>query len=589
MNSPKARSERMQLVETALGKQPFDLIITHVQGLNVFTGTVDPGALGIKAGRIVTTQAVEGAASLKTVDGQGCYALPGLMDTHVHIDSTLLTPEGMAELVVPHGTTALFADPMEISNVAGVAGLQVLFQRARRVPCRVYLEIPSRVPTAPGLETTGGEIGLQDVKRLLKWKVTVSLGELDPSKVLGLREEYFLKVEAALAAGKIANGHTAGLRRGERQMYACAGLCDDHECVTFEDALECMSLGMAVLIREGSTERNLEALVKGILAHGVDTHNWMMCTDDKHPNELRDEGHIDYMVNKAIRFGLPPITAIQMATINAARHFRMDHEIGSLAPGRRADIILSRKLDEIIPERVFVNGELAAENGALVRRLPRRAYPAWIRSTVKITRGLKAADFRLETGGDQAKLHVIAITPDQIVNTPESAVLPIRAGAVQNDIPNGVNKLSVVERYGKNGNIGITFIRGFGLQRGALGITVSHDHHNLVIVGADDESMATCARKVQEMQGGLVAADGDRVLASMPLPVGGLMSDQPVEQVITGLEAANAAAQSLGCPLPAPFMSLSFVSLPTVPELGLTDKGLIDVRGHRIISPFVQG
>ncbi|MEJ5202564.1 MAG: adenine deaminase [Anaerolineales bacterium] len=576
--------QRIELVEAALGYLPFDAVIDNVKVVNVYTGNILDGAIGIKNGRVVTFRAPKNAESMQYMDGKGKYAIPGLIDTHVHIDSTLLTPHGMAELVVPHGTTAVFADPMEISNVAGYAGMEALLLGSEQLSFHIYLEVSSRVPTAPGLETTGGELRLEEVRRILRWKEAVSLGELDPSKILGLHPEYFAKVEAALGLGKIANGHAIGLS-GERLIaYACGGLMDDHECVTFEEAITRNELGMAVLVREGSTERNLETLIRGAVAHKIDTRHWMMCTDDKHPNEMLSEGHIDYMVNKAISLGMSPIQAIQMATLNAAAHFRLDHELGSIAPGRWADIILTESLQSIQPVQVFFKGQLVAENGTLTSRPPAVVYPHWLRHTVELTRGKQAADYRLPASSNAVSVHVIQIFPDQIINRRESARLPVDDGTICTDPQKDVIKLAVVERYGKNGNIGMTFVRGFGLKQGAISSTVSHDHHNLVIAGVDDESMATCARATEEMQGGLVVARGQEVLGRLPLPLGGLFSDEPPKRVIEMLEEINAIAHSLGCMLPAPFMTLSFISLPTVPELGLTDKGLVDVLNHTIID-----
>lgn len=580
-------TERLAMVNAALGKEPLDLLIQNTRVVNVFNREIFAGNIGIKCGHVVTLQASPDAETAETYDADGKYALPGLIDTHVHIDSTLLTAEGLVELIVPHGTTAVFADPMEISNVAGYKGLEALFSNTRSLPCHFYLEVPSRVPTAPGLETTGGELGLAEVEKLLNWEECVSLGELDPSKVLGLKKEYFGKLETAFSQGKIANGHTAGLSGTDLIAYACAGLSDDHECVTIQEAQERMALGLSILIREGSTERNLEALVTGILREKIDTRNWMMCTDDKHPNEMLHEGHIDYMVNKAISLGMPPVQAIQMATLNAAAHFRMDHEIGSIAPGKCADILLTRHLKPVQVDQVFFKGKLVAEKGKLLSRPQPGAYPSWLRRTVTVKSGTRAIDFQLKTDQPQAAVRVIEILPDQIVNKAAKAILPAPHGYVETAPSKDILKLAVVERYGKNGNIGVTFVHGFGLKKGAISSTVSHDHHNIVIAGADDASMATCVRATRDMQGGFVVAVGEEVIARLPLPLGGLQSDRPPEEVITMLEALNQAAHSLGCPLPAPFMSLSFISLPTVPELGLTDMGLVDVRKHALISPFI--
>ena len=580
-------SQRQDLIAAAQGHQPLDLLIRNVQLVNVYTGRIEPAALGIRHGRIVSLDAGDFDAA-RTFDGGGQYALPGFIDTHIHVDSTLIIPENLAVLIVPGGTTALFTDPMEIANVAGLAGMEVLLASMAALPYHLLIEVSSRVPTAPGLETAGGELDLNAVRRVLGWEASVSLGELDPSKVLGRREEYLAKVEAAHALNKIANGHAAGLMGHTLTGYACGGLADDHEAVDYEQALARLRLGMPVLVRDGSTERNLELILTGVVREGLDTRHLMFCTDDKHPDDIRDEGHIDYLVNRAIALGVPPVQAIQMATVNAAVHFRVDHLLGSLTPGRWADVVLAPRLDVIRPSHVFFKGALVAQDGALTISPPPASYPDWIRHTVSVRRGMAADDFRLAAPGPAAHVRVIELYPDQIINEIGEATVPVVDGSAVADPAQDVLKIAVVERHGKNGNIGVSFVRGFGLKRGALASSVAHDHHNIVVAGADEADMAACVRAIQAMQGGLaIAADGE-VLGTLPLPVGGLMSEAPVEEVIANLEAITASAHRLGCTLPAPFMTISFISLPTVPELGLTDMGLVSVRDHALISPFVQ-
>ncbi len=579
--------QRKTLILAALGREPLDLKLTNVQLVNVYTGRIEAASLGIKTGRIVTLDAQPFDAA-RTIDGGGMYAMPGFIDTHIHVDSTLIVPENLAELIVPGGTLTLFADPMEIANVAGFAGMQALLNSLAKLPYRILIEVSSRVPTAPGLETTGGELNLEDVKKVLAWDACISLGELDPSKVLGLRDEYLAKIEAAHALHKIANGHAAGLAGRELTAYACGGLSDDHEAVDYEEALARLRLGMPVLVRDGSTERNLEPIISGVVRDRLDTRHLMFCTDDKHPDDIRDEGHIDYLVNHAIELGLPAMQAIQMATLNAAEHFRVEHLIGSLMPGRWADILLTPSLEKIVPSRVFYQGELVAEGGKLVVEPPVPDYPDWIRHTVTVRRGKTGADFALKTDRPVADVRVIELYPDQIINEIGQARLEIVDGSVQPDIDQDVLKLAVVERHGKNGNIGVAFVRGFGLKRGALASSVAHDHHNIIVVGTNDADMAVCVRAIEDMQGGLAIAAGGTELGRLALPIGGLLSEAPVHEVITQLEQITAIAHDLGCTLPAPFMTISFISLPTVPELGLTDMGLVNVREHALMSIFVD-
>lgn len=578
-------AQRKNMIKAVLNHEPLDLLIKNVQVVDVYTGRITPGTLGIKDGRIVHPNA-SGFSAKETFDGRGCYAMPGFIDSHVHLDSTLLTPENLAEMIVPHGTTVMLADPMEIANVAGIEGLKALLLGADQVPYHILLEVCSRVPTAPGLETTGGELGLAEVQEILGWQNSISLGELDPSKVLGLREEYLGKVEAAHALNKIANGHAAGLEGDELVAYACGGLADDHECVDYEDAIARLKLGLSVLVREGSTERNLDLILGKAMEEGLTTRHFMFCTDDKHPDDIQAEGHIDYMVNRAIALGVPPVEAIQMASLNTAQHFRMEDRLGSLTPGRWADVILSKSLEHIIPVEVFVRGQHVASQGKLTQPIPAIQYPEWVRHTVKLTRGRQAQDFILKADGDQADVWVIELYPDQIINRPGKAALPVVNSAVQTDPAQDLLKLAVVERYGKNGNVGVTFVRGFGMQNGAIASSVSHDHHNIVTAGTNDADMAACAAAIEEMQGGLAIAANGKVLGRLPLPIGGLMSEKPAAEVIRTLEEMTAIYHELGGTLPAPFMTISFISLPTVPELGLTDKGLVNVRQHALISPF---
>ena len=576
----------IELIEAASGTRELDLIIRNVQIVNVFTGEIKAGSLGIYGGFIVSPYITSEARAKRTFDGNNLYALPGFIDTHVHIDSTLLTPSALAALITPCGTTSVFADPMEIANVAGMNGVKAFIQSGDDLPYHFYLEVPSRVPSAPGLETTGGELGLAEVREMLNWESSVSLGEIDPSKIINRQREYLEKVLQAQAVGKIVNGHTAGLSREKLVAYACARIADDHECITYDEAMERLSLGMSVLVREGSTERNLKALVGGLVRENASTDRWMMCTDDKHPDDIAGEGHIDHMVRESISIGLDPIKAIQMATINAATHFRKENVLGSLSPGRWADIILASDLQDLHAEYVFFKGELVAKQGRLISAIQSRPFPEWLRNTVKITRGRSAGDYFLGATAARVTARVIKIFPDQIVNEEKKAELEVSNGNIQIAPDEDILKLAVVERYGKNGNIGVAFVCGFGLKCGAMASSVSHDHHNIVVVGADEPSMAGCVKAIERMQGGLVVCSGDEVLAELPLPIGGLLSDQNAEAVIHSLKNLNEAAWGLGCSLPAPFMTLSFISLPTVPVLGLTDMGLIDVNEHKIIPSF---
>ena len=346
-------------VEAGLGRRSCDTKLANVRLVNVFSGSVYPTSIYIANGRIVSIDPEANLEACEVIDCHGQYALPGLIDTHMHFESTMLSPEALASVVVPQGTTTLCADLMEIANVAGKDGLRTMLESISRLPYRMLIEVSSRVPTAPGLETTGAVLDASEVADIMGWDESMSLGELDPSKILFVKDEYLHKVADTLARRKIVNGHAIGRLGQELNVYASAGISDDHECVNAEEMEQRLKVGMCVLIREGSSERNVDALVKGILDRNLPTDNLMFCTDDKHARDIQVEGHINYNVTRAIELGLDPMRAIQMATVNAARHFRIEDEIGSITPGRLADIILVDDWRDVRPTTVIFEGKVA--------------------------------------------------------------------------------------------------------------------------------------------------------------------------------------------------------------------------------------
>lgn len=571
------------LVETGLGRRPCDRKLRNVRLVNVCSGEVYPTDIYIQSRRIVSIDPEARLEANEVIDCGGQYALPGLIDSHMHFESTMLSPEALANLVVPMGTTTLCADLMEIANVAGEEGLRAMLTCLERLPCRMLIEVSSRVPTAPGLETTGAELDAEAVSRILSWPESVALGEMDPSKILLVKDEYLQKIQTTLAQRKIANGHAIGRMGQELNVYASAGLSDDHECVEPEELLARLRLGMRVLIREGSTERNLDALVKGVLEAGLSCENLCFCTDDKHAIEILREGHINYNINRAIQVGLDPMRAIQIATVNAARHFRVEDEIGSITPGRLADILLSPSLEDIQPSMVLFEGRVVSENGTMREPCQVQSYPDWIKDTVHLKKPVTADIFRIPAQKERVRVNLIELIDRQIINRWTTAELDGESGVLRPAPERDIAKLAVVERYGKTGGVGLGFVRGFTLRRGAMAYSMSHDHHNIVVIGCNDADMALAVNTVAELHGGLAVALEGQVLDSMALPIGGLMSEDTAEAVMAQLDQMNLAAARTGCTLPAPFMTLSFISLPTVPELGITDLGLVDVNAHRLI------
>lgn len=572
-------------IETGLGMHVCDLKIENVKLVNVFSGEVYPTNIYIKNKRIVSIDPSADLEAKKVLDGNGQYALPGLIDAHMHLESTMLSPEALASVVVPQGTTTMCADLMEIANVAGEEGLRAMLQSMNRLPYRMLIEVSSRVPTAPGLETTGAVLGAEEVANIMEWEESVSLGELDPSKILFVKDEYIKKVADTLAKRKLVNGHAIGRLGQELNVYASSGISDDHECVNTNEMIERLKVGMKVFIREGSSERNVDELIQGVIEHELDTSNLMFCTDDKHAREIQVEGHINYNVSRAVELGLDPMKAIQIATVNSAKHFRMEDEIGSITPGRLADIILVEDWREVKPTVVIFEGNVVAENGNLLEECKVEEYPDWLKHTVTLKNPITAESFAAlsKKQDGSTKIHLIDMIPRQIINHHMLEEMQVKNGKIQVNIEKDILKLAVVERYGKNGNVGVGFVRGFELKKGALAYSMSHDHHNIVVVGTNDEDMALAVNEVARLNGGLSVTCGGKILNSMELPIGGLMSEKPAEEVMAQLDILNADAKALGCGMDAPFMSLSFISLPTVPDLGLTDLGLVDVLEHKLI------
>lgn len=577
-------------IEAGLGKYACDLKIENIKLVNVFSGEVYKTDIYIKNKRIVSIDPSADLDAKEIIDGKGRYALPGLIDAHMHFESTMLSPEALASVVVPQGTTTLCADLMEIANVAGEKGLRAMLQSMSRLPYRMLIEVSSRVPTAPGLETTGAVLGAEEVAQIMDWEESVSLGELDPSKILFVKDEYIHKIADTLSRRKLVNGHAIGRLGQELNVYASSGISDDHECVNVNEMIERLKVGMKVFIREGSSERNVDELVKGVLEKKLDTSNLMFCTDDKHAREIQVEGHINYNVSRAIELGLDPMKSVQMATVNTAKHFRMEDEIGSITPGRLADIILVEDWHDMKPDIVIFEGNVVAQNGELVKECKVEDYPDWLKHTVILKNPVTPESFEVPSKKMEGttKIHVIEMIPRQIINNHIIKDVSVKNGMIQVDVEQDILKLAVVERYGKNGNIGIGFVQGFELKKGALAYSMSHDHHNIVVVGTNDEDMALAVNEVVRLNGGLSVACDGKILNSMELPIGGLMSEKPAEEVMAQLDILNEDAKKLGCNMDAPFMSLSFISLPTVPELGLTDKGLVDVLAHQLIELEVE-
>ncbi len=562
-------------IRVARGEAPADLVLRGARLVNVFSGEVHPADVAIYAGRIV---GLGHYTAREEIDLQGRFLCPGLIDGHVHLESAMVHPAEFARAVLPHGTTTVIADPHEIANVLGLEGIRYLLEATSGLPLNVYLMAPSCVPASP-LETAGAELSAADLEVLLREERILGLAEMMnfPGVVHGV-PEVLAKLE--VARGRPVDGHAPGLSGRDLCAYIAAGIGSDHECTTLNEALEKLRLGMAVMIREGSTARNLNDLLPLVMP-GNASHCFFV-SDDRHPADLLERGHMDAILRQAQPHELlPPVTLVQMATLNTARHFRL-WDLGAIAPGYRADMVVVDDLETFEVSMVFKDGRPVAQSGALLgEALPEeRPIPP---STFHVA-DLRAERFAVPAGG--SRLRVIGLVPGQVVTRALWEEPRVEDGRAVADPERDLLKLAVVERHRGSGRVGLGFVRGFGLKRGALASSVAHDSHNIVVVGCSDGEMAAAAEAVVRMGGGQVAVAGERVLAELPLPIAGLMSDRPLEEVRARLEALNRAARELGCPLDSPLMSLSFLALVVIPELKLSDRGLVDVQRFDFVPLF---
>ena len=579
------------LIDCGLGKVPCDLVLRNVKLVNVCSKEIYETDIYIKGKRIVSIEPGAKLTAEKEIDCGGLYALPGFIDGHMHYSSSMINPEAMAQAIVPQGTTTLCVDFMEISNVTGGEIIDVMLENADKLPYRIAIEVPTRVPTAPGLETTGKVIGVEETKKLLGLDATVALGEVAPAKILQRTDDNIQKICDAINMGKVVNGHAVGCNFQELSVYASAGVTDDHEPVEWEEALNRLRLGMHVMVREGSGARNLKMFVENALKLGYSFENTFFCTDDKHITDINEEGHINHNVNLAIKLGVDPMTAISMATINAAKHFRVEQDYGSITPGRFADIILCESIEKVQPKAVYFEGRKVFEKDVMPVAKIERVYPEWVRDTVHFKKPITAESFKVPApaGKDSVTVNIAELVDDQIVNKWKTAVLPVKDGLVMRDPENDIMKFAVCERYGKNGNVNVAFVKNFKLKKGAVAYSMSHNHQNVCVLGASDEDMAVAVNEVANIKGGLVTVIDGKVIASMPLRIGGLISEElEANTIAEQLTAMNESAKETGCTLPAPFMTLSFIAHPAIPELAPTDMGLVDVSKQEFISLIVE-
>ena len=577
-----SREALAALLAVARGERPADLLLTNLRLVNVFSSEVYPAEVAISGDRIAAVSTVPGQYEARTtLDLGGECLAPGLIDAHVHMESSLLHPAEFAGAVLPCGTTSVVSDPHEIANVHGLDGIRYMLDASEDLALRVFVMLSSCVP-ATHMETAGASLDAASLATLLNRPRVLGIAEVMnyPGVVSG-SEDMLAKIQLGHRARLRVDGHAPMVTGTTLQAYIAAGIASDHESVGFAEAHEKLRAGMRIFIREGSTAKNLDALLPI-----VDVRTARFCsfaTDDKQPDDLIREGHLDYVLRRAIAAGLDPMLALQMATINTARHYGLN-DLGAIAPGYLADLITFADPLDVRVTRAFASGRLVAENGRLL--VPQRATIAAPTNIVSAP-NLSAASFRLPAQGQYAR--AIRVIPEQIVTGTSVEEVNVREGNVVAAPERDVLKIAVIERHHGLGNTGVGLVKGFGLRAGALASTFAHDSHNIVVIGASDDEMLVAAQTIVAMGGGLCAVRGTDVLSRLPLPIAGLMSDQPLETVRAAMTRLLEDASALGCPLSNPYMAMAFLALPVIPELKITDKGLVDVTEFKLVSPFDVG
>lgn len=584
------------LVDTAMGRAKADMVIRKGRWVNVHSGEIIPDTdIAITAGRFAyvgpdASHAIGPATQV--IEAEGRYLVPGLCDAHMHVESGMVTVTEFARAVIPHGTTSMFIDPHEIANVLGLPGVRLMHDEAMGLPVNVFVQMPSCVPSAPGLENPGAELGPAEVREAMTWPNIIGLGEMMnfPGVIAG-DPKMLAEIAATQRAGKTVGGHYASPDLGlPFHAYAAGGPADDHEGTRAEDAIARVRQGMRAMLRLGSAWYDVAAQVKAVTESGLDPRNFILCTDDSHSGTLVNDGHMNRVVRHAIAQGLKPITAIQMATLNTAQHFGLERELGSITPGRRADLLLTSDLVTLPVEMVIARGRVLAEHGRLATEIPAFAYPASAKNTVNMKRDLTAADFAIAApkGANEVTARVIGVIENQAPTRALEARLKVSSGLVDADKASGVCQIAVVERHKATGGVSNAFVSGFGYDVDcAVASTVAHDSHHMIVVGTNRDDMAAAANILRKVGGGAVVVSKGKTLALVELPIAGLMSDERAEVVAKKAEALVAAMKACGCTLNNAYMQHSLLALVVIPELRISDIGLVDVRTFEKVDLFV--
>jgi len=563
-----------RLIDCAAGRIPADLVLKNGTIVHVFTGETGRGDVAVIDGRIAGIGSYEGKES---IDLEGKYLCPGFIEGHIHIESSMLTPSQFAAAVMPHGTTTVICDPHEIANVCGKTGIDYML--ADNSPLSIYAMAPSCVP-ATDMETSGAVLSAEDIDEVLNHPRVIGLAEMMnfPGTVAAV-PAVIEKILLTRNRGLLIDGHAPGLSGKDLQAYVATGVSSDHECTTLAEAKEKLQAGMAIFIREGTTARNLEALLP--IINSPAACHCLLVTDDRHADSLLEQGHLDYILRRAIQLGADTMTALQMVTINPARHFGLQRR-GAIIPGYRADLVVLEDLEQFKVTRVYTRGRCVAENNRIAFSLPEDS-PDSLDPVIKSSVRIDPKRIDLSIPEKSGLIRVITCSDGQILTGQRLMEPAIRDGHIVSDIERDILKIAVIERHHGSNRVGLGFVQGLGIKSGAVGSTVAHDSHNLIVAGTSDSAMNNVITAIITMQGGLAVADNNKICHTLSLPIAGLMSAEPVAKVSRDLHSLHAALAGIGCSSDNPFMLLSFLALPVIPELKLTDKGLVDVNQFQIV------
>lgn len=584
------------LVAVAQGQKPADTVIRGAKLVNVCTAEIqDDIDVAITQGRIAYLGDADHCIGEKTqfIEADGQYIAPGFLDGHIHVESSMMGVGEYARAVVPHGTTGIYMDPHEICNVLGLEGVKVMDEDARRAPLKTMITTPSCVPAVPGFEDTGSFVGPEDIAETMDWPSVVGLGEMmNFPGILGGTDQAHGEVGETLKAGKIVTGHYSmpEIDRG-LNAYIASGVRCCHESTRAEDALAKMRLGMYAMMRYGSAWKDLPVLAEAITAHDIDTRYAMLVSDDTHPHTLVADGHLDHVVRIAVEHGIDVITAIQMVTINCAQCFQMDHDLGSITPGKCADIVFLNDLENLKVTRVLIDGDVVAENGQVTFELAPFEFPAWVTHSMHLGMTITPASFAVAAPGAAsatARIRTIEVIPGKVGTKETHVVLPVIDGKLESDIGQDVLKTFVFERHHETGKFGCGFVKGFGIKRGAMASTVAHDAHNLLAVGTNDDDMALAANTLIECGGGMVVVADGEILGLVELPIAGLMDALSADKLSEKVHGMEKAWVAIGCTMPSPFMTMALIPLACLPELRLTNRGLVDCTTFQF-APLMIG